>query len=121
MIRILGVQRAEPGREEFVLLQNQGAMRVLLRGHVLLADDSIGNKDLLAYAFDDEVHVMPGNYVLLKTGPCARRWCMGPEGHRVYYTSMGRPQPQWSLCEGPVHLLAPQHTYCGRALEPLHA
>lgn len=121
MIRILGVQRAEHGREEIVLLQNQGSMRVLLRGHVLLADDSIGTGELLAYAFDDEVHIMPGNYVLLKTSPCTRRWTMGPEGHRVYYTSMERTKPHWSRTEGAIHLLARQHTYCGRSLEQLLA
>lgn len=118
MIRIVGLQRGTQGQDEFVLLQNQGGMRVVLRGHVLLAEDSIDGGELLAFAFPDDVAVMPGNYVLLKTAPCLKRWCMGPEGHRVYYTSMGKSRSYWSRAEGALHLLAPQHTFGARALEP---
>ena len=41
MIRIVGIQRAERPEEEFVLLQNQGGMRLNLRGHVILTDAAV--------------------------------------------------------------------------------
>lgn len=70
MIRIVGVQRASNPQKEFILLQNQGSLRLTLRGHLVASDQAIRNSDLAigAHAFSDDVAIGPGMYVLLHTG-----------------------------------------------------
>jgi hypothetical protein len=70
VIRIVGLQRNESTTQEFILLQNQGSLRLSLRGHVIVSDAAIENSDLsfAAHAFNDDVQVPPGMYVLLSTG-----------------------------------------------------
>lgn len=117
MIRIVGVQRHEDPRQEFVLLQNQGAMRVNLRGHALLAecsmDDPSGFQE--AYILRDDVYLMPGQYVLVRTSPGTSRWDMRVEGYVTYYTHLNRESSVWDRLGGRIHLLAPQHSYSHRA------
>lgn len=119
MIRIVGVQRSENIGQEFVLLQNQGSMRVHLKGHAVIADSALldGPASSAVHLFSDEVDVMPGQFVLLRTCPGNGHWTMTNEGQRVYYTHMERLNPVWSRALGPVHVLAPQHTFCERSAE----
>ncbi len=119
MVRIVGIQRSDDPRQEFVLLQNQGSMRVALRGYAVIADVALtgGATSPAAHFFSDDVGVMPGQYVLLRTAPARPGWSMTTEGQRVYTASMERLSPVWSHLSGPVHVLAPQHTYCERTGE----
>lgn len=118
MVRIVGVQRSDDSSKEFVLLQNQGSLRANLRGITLIAGCTVGSSQPALYVFPDDVDVAPGNFVLLKTGPCAGRWCLTSDGQRVFYTGMGRREPFWSRFRGEVHLLGIQHTFCERSPEP---
>jgi hypothetical protein len=121
MIRIVGVQKSEKPGQEFVLLQNQGSMRIRLRGHAVVADSAL-SEDGVSYAvhlFSDDVEVLPGWYVLLRTSRGEPRWSSTSEGQRVFYTYMNRAEPVWRRTEGHLHVLAPQHSYVERAAEAL--
>lgn len=112
MVRIVGVQRSEDVAQEFVLLQNQGSMRVSLRGHAVVAESAHGtDRPVAAYVLPDVVDLMPGQYALLRTGRGRPKWSHTDDGFHIYYTYIGREAPVWSDQQGPFHLLAPQHTY----------
>lgn len=119
MIRIVGVQRSDNIGQEFVLLQNQGSMRVNLKGHAIVAEAALmdGPASAGVHLFADEVDVMPGQFVLLRTCPGNSHWTTTNEGQRVYYTHMERLNPVWERFTGPFHILAPQHSFCERPLE----
>jgi hypothetical protein len=116
LIRIVGIEKNENPEKEFVLLQNQGGLRINLRGHLVLTEEALGAGDLgnAAHIFSDDTFIPPGMYVLLSTGRGTPRWLRTKDGAMVYYAYMGRPRPVWSGFEGPVHLLSMQHTYTGR-------
>lgn len=121
MLRIVGVQRSSAADQEFILLQNQGSLRVNLRGHVLLSELALAAGDLapFSYAFCDEEFVAPGVYVVLSTGIGGAHWAKTKDGTYVLRTYMNRSEPLWSRCSGPVHLLARQHTFTERSSESL--
>ncbi len=116
MIRIVGLQRNESAAQEFVLLQNQGSLRLNLRGHLVLSEVAIDEGDLTnaAHIFNDEALIPPGMYVLLFTGAGTPRWARTKDGALVYYAFMNRSQPVWERCTGPVHLLSTQHSFSER-------
>lgn len=120
MIRIVGLQRHEDPTQEFVLLQNQGGMRVNLRGHALMAESTIDNSAGLqdVFVINEDVSLQPGQYALVRTCHTSGRWCNKAEGYSVYYLGLGRAVSIWNDIPGPVHLLAPQHTFAERG-EPL--
>lgn len=117
MIRIVGLQRNESTAQEFVLLQNQGSLRLSLRGHLIVSDAAIESADLsfAAHAFNDDVQVPPGMYILLATGRGAPRWTRTKEGALVYYAYMNRDTAVWDRVAGPLHILNTQHTFAERA------
>ncbi len=117
MIRIVGLQRNESTAQEFVLLQNQGSLRLSLRGHLVVSDAAIEHSDLsfAAHAFNDDVQVPPGMYILLATGRGNPRWVRTKEGALVYYAYMNRDTSVWERASGSVHVLCPQHTFAERA------
>jgi hypothetical protein len=117
MLRIIGLQRADHAEQEFILLQNQGSMRVTLRGHSVLGEAAFVHGDLAGngYAFSEDIQVPPGQYVILFTGTGISRWTKTKDNHMVYHVYMGRRAPFWSAQPLPLHLLAPQHTYTERA------
>lgn len=121
MIRIVGIQKDDNIGREFVLLQNHGSMRVNLRGHAIVSEAALvdGTQSPAVHLFSDDVSIMPGQFVLLRTCPGSSHWSTTNEGQRVYYTHMGRLGPVWCRSEGPVHVLAPQHSFCERATEAL--
>jgi len=121
MIRIVGVQRSENIGQEFILLQNQGSMRVYLKGHAVLADAALidGASSPAVHLFADEVDVLPGQYILLRTCPGSAHWSATNEGQRVYHTYMARLGPVWVRFPVPFHVLAPQHSYSERQAEAL--
>src|SRR5262249_39171306 len=121
MIRIVGVQRSDHTGQEFVLLQNQGSMRVNLKGHALVAEAALvgGTDSHAVHLFSDDVNISAGQFVLLRTGHGESHWTCTAEGQRVYYTYMARLAPVWINVPGSLHLLAPQHSYSERTLEAI--
>ncbi len=116
MIRIVGLQRNESTTQEFVLLQNQGSLRLNLRGHLVVSETAIEDSDLsvAAHAFSDDILVPPGMYVLLFTGSGVARWARTKDGALVYYAFMNRDFAVWDRAAGPLHVLCPQHTFTER-------
>lgn len=116
MIRIVGVQRNDSPGEEFVLFQNQGTLREVLRGHVVLSELALENGQHieLSHVFRDEEQVPSGMYVILYTGRGKPRWARTKENALVYFTYMNRDESVWTNCTGPLHLLVKQHSYAAR-------
>jgi hypothetical protein len=113
VLRIVGVQKNAFAEQEFVLLQNQGSMRISLRGHVVLSECAVDSGDLgiTAHAFKDEVNVPPGMYVILFSGIGTPRWAKTKDGAMVYYSYMRREASVWTRSDGPLHVLNRVHTY----------
>jgi hypothetical protein len=116
VLRIVGVQKNAFAEQEFVLLQNQGSMRISLRGHVVLSECAVNTGDLgiTAHAFKDDVNVPPGMYVILFSGSGVPRWAKTKDGAMVYYSYMGREASVWNRGTGPLHVLNKIHTYAER-------
>lgn len=121
MIRIVGIQRSEEPNSEFVLLQNQGSRRLSLRGHVVLSEGALSTGDLSvgAHCFTEEEQMASGMYTMLITGCGENRWGRTKDGATIYLCYMNRTKPIWQNYPGPVHVLAPQHTYTERSVEHL--
>lgn len=117
MLRIVGVQRNDNPVEEFVLLQNQGHMRVSLHGHLLVAESAYQEVplDRCAYAFSDDEFIPPSLFVILSTATGQPHWGKTKDGSYVYYTYMNRASGFWNGCSLPLHILAPQHTFVDRS------
>jgi hypothetical protein len=116
VIRIVGVQRSAQVTKEFVLLQNQGSLRLNLRGHLIASENAIHSADLTfaAHAFSDDVLIPPGMYVILFSGSGVPKWTKSKDGSLVYYTFMNRSHSVWENAAGPINLLNTQHTYAER-------
>ena len=119
MIRIVGLQRHDDIAKEFVLLQNQGSMKVALKGHVVAAQSVVDGGELLdaIHIFTDDVEVLPGMYVLLRTCPGVGHWNHTHDRYSTYYGYMHRLTPVWLKQSGAVHVMAPQHRYVERKSE----
>jgi hypothetical protein len=113
LIRIVGLQRNAVPDKEFVLLQNQGGLRASIRGHVVASEVAFHAGDLGggSHAFNDDVLVPPGMYVILYTGNGSPRWARTKDGQMVYYTYMNRSSAVWDSLPGAVHVLSTHHTY----------
>lgn len=116
MIRIVGVQRSAIPEKEFVLLQNQGSLRLKLRGHVLVSDACLEASDLAlgSHAFSDEELIPAGMFVLLFSGCGTPKWAKTKENQLVYYAYMNKRGPVWENAPGAVHILSTHHTYTER-------
>jgi len=116
VIRIVGVQRNEMPEKEFILLQNQGSLRINLKGHVIASESAIAASDLsfAAHAFSEDTLIPPGMYVLLSTGAGEPRWTRTKDGAMLYYSYMNRPSSVWDRTSGAVHILSLQHSYVDR-------
>jgi hypothetical protein len=119
MVRIVGVQRHEEIGSEFVLLQNQGSMKVNLKGHVVAAQSVVDAGDVseAIHIFSDDVFVLPGMYVLLRTCSGVGHWNHTHDRYSTYYAYMHRRTPVWSRHVGPLHVMAPQHKWVERKPE----
>jgi len=116
MLRIVGVQRSSEANQEFLLLQNQGGLRLNLRGVTVLSDRVVesGRLEGACHVFSDEVSIPPGAFVLLRTGTGEPKWTKTRDGAMVYAAFMGRSHGVWWESDGPVHVSAPHHTYAER-------
>ena len=122
MIRIVGIQRDENPDNEFVLLQNQGALRLRLRGHLVLSDSALESGQLTpgAHVFGDDELVPAGMYVMLRTGHGEGKWSRTKEGAMIYHAFMNSDASVWTFTEGSLHLLNTQHTYTERGVRTHH-
>ena len=120
MLRIVGVHRHDSPEREFVLLQNQGSMRVNLKGHVLMSESAFEGAHLceVSHVFADDVSISPGLYVVLYSGSGNPGWRKTKDGTTVFNSYAGWDAPIWSRSSLPLHLLNTQHTYAERG-EPL--
>jgi len=119
MIRIVGVQRHEDISKEFILLQNQGSMRVNLKGHIVAVQSVLDGEtpnDAIHF-FNDDIDVLPGMYVLLRTCSGVSHWNHSQDAYSTYYGFMQRRTPIWFRQTGPMHIMAPQHTWVERKTE----
>jgi len=116
MLRIVGLHRGNSAESEFLLLQNQGSLRVTLKGHVVMAERAVLRADLCEYAhvFRDDESIHPGLYALLSTGFGEGHWGKTKDGSHVYHAYANRSGLLWSDCEGPIHVLSPCHSYTER-------
>jgi hypothetical protein len=114
MIRIVGVQRSEVPNQEFVLLQNQGNMRELLRGRALIEDGAFHEQSGGIHLFADDVRIGPGQFVMLRSCVGEPHWGTSKDGAIVYFTYAGRKAPIWSTAAQAVHLLSADHTHTPR-------
>jgi hypothetical protein len=105
-----------------MLLQNQGNLRVQLRGHVLLCDHAISQRDGSgSFVFADEAIIPPGAYVLLHSGIGISKWARTRDGALVFHTFMDRESPYWLHESGPIHVLSAHHTFVERGATQLIA
>lgn len=120
MLRIVGVQRNEYPEKEFVLLQNQGSMRINLRGHALLSESAFNDRHLceVSHVFREDLLLAPGLYVVLYSGEGSNGWRKTRDGQTVYHAYMNSGESVWNECSMPLHVLNTQHTYAERR-EPL--
>lgn len=120
MLRIVGMQRDTNPDREFVLLQNQGALRVQLRGHVVMAEDHIdGAQPHAIHVMTDDVAIPTGKFVLLATGAGKPRWTQARDGVPVFLCYMGRLRSVWNDCGGAISVLGVQHSYMERRDMPI--
>jgi len=121
MIRIVGVQRNENISQEFVLLQNQGNMRLNLRGYALIAESAIDETPGLQEAFviSENIDIPAGHHVAIRTGSGQSGWCHKHDGYHVYHLFLGRNTPIWGRLQGDVILLAPSHKFSDKIIEKL--
>jgi hypothetical protein len=117
MLRVVGVQPHEQVGMEFVLLQNQGHMRLILRGHAVLSESAVDqqNFDCAGHLFSEEESIAPGLFVMLSSGQGEPHWGRTKDGATVYHTYMGRNRSIWNHHAGPIHVLSVQHTYIDRS------
>lgn len=120
MLRIVGVHRHDSAEREFVLLQNQGSMRVHLKGHALISESAFEGAHLceVSHVFSDDLFIAPGQYVVLYSGAGTPGWRKTKDGTTVYNGYAGSGLPIWSRCSLPIHILNTQHSYVERG-EPL--
>ena len=116
MLRIVGVHRSEIVEQEFLLLQNQGSLRVCLKAHVVLAERAVteGSLSRFAHVFSEEESIHPGLFALLSTGAGLPHWGKTRDGSHVYHAYAGLREPLWNACEGPIHILSPCHSFSER-------
>ncbi len=117
MLRVVGVQPHESEGLEFVLLQNQGHMRLILRGHAVFSETAISGGDIhnAGHIFSEEESIGPGLFVMLSTGCGEPHWGRTKDGAYVFHTYMDRTSPVWQHCSAPFHVLGVQHTYIDRS------
>ncbi|RYG28709.1 hypothetical protein EON81_28040, partial [bacterium] len=92
MLRIVGVQKSERVQHEFVLLQNQGGLRMGLMGHAVMAGGLVDGETFAqapdVHVFSEEEQIPAGTFVMLSTGPGTTRWAITKDGQRILHVYM---------------------------------
>ena|SRR5438477_12336107 len=116
MLRIIGIQRSDDAQGEFVLLHNQGILKVQLRGHMVADEEGLLNLDPdRMFSFTDEELIPAGCYVILVSGEGIGGWRKSADGSHIYHVYWNRRTPAWADEESPMHLLNIVHTNRPRA------
>lgn len=114
MLRIVGVQSGDEACDEFVLLQNQGVLKIHLRGTILTDEFALCGGEGFSrdrmFVFSDDVVVPPSAYVMVVTGPGRDGWSRSRDGSPVYFAYWNRSKPVWSQASAPLHVLGVLHT-----------
>jgi len=115
MIRIVGIQHHENVDREFVLLQNQCSMRILLRGHALVSENALRDNNWTwgSHFFTDETHIPPSMYVMVHSGRGEPYWGRSKDGSLVFHTYLYRRESVWFDCST-LHILKTQHSFSER-------
>ncbi len=116
MLRIVEVHRNPDTQNEYIVLQNHGALKIGLKGHMIANEDAIcaGSHDN-TFAFSDEVQIPASCYVLLITGRGTNGWHRDPDSKPVYCVFLNRQESIWTKEQGPIHLLNVVHTSLPRS------
>ena len=121
MLRIVGVQKDANPDKEFVLLQNQGSLKVNLRGHVVMSEAAMVSGSLYStsHVFTEEVSIPPGQFVIAVSGTGESRWKRTKDGGNVFHAYLNQDSPIWIRLSGPIHVLSTTHTYADRPVDHL--
>lgn len=113
MLRIVGINRHPEVEREFVLLQNQGGLRVNLRGHIVMAEACVNEGEPLdcLHILTEDVVIPPGAFVILYTGVGESKWTRTKDQSLAYYCHIGKEQSIWDRRPGAIHVLSIQHSY----------
>lgn len=111
MIRIVAIEHAAQPEGEFILFQNQGSMREILRGHCVMSERCLNGETGTSYAFPEDEPIPSGAFIMLRTGYGQPRWGRTRDGAQIYVTFMGQDQHAWDETAGVIHILKVQHTY----------
>jgi hypothetical protein len=116
MLRIIGLQRSEDPQSEFVLLQNQGHLRIRLRGHGVLSETTYlePESEPIWHLFHEEESIPAGMFVMLVTGCGEPAWGRSRDGSNVYHTFMNSASGIWIAASCPLHVLSTCHSYVSR-------
>lgn len=118
MIRIVGVQPSENIGQEFILLQNQGNMRINLKGYALVAESTLLDPPGLQTVFvvNEDITIPPGHHAAIRTNSGQSGWCHKHDGYHIYHFFLNRSSQLWE--EGStVHLLTPTHKFATKKVE----
>jgi hypothetical protein len=115
MLRIAGIQRHSDPDQEFVLLRNQGLMKIQLRGHMIADEEAFGGPRLSdrVFVFTDDVVIPPCAYVMMITGRGENGWGKSADGSLVYYAYWGKARAIWADDACPIHVLGVLHSKPG--------
>ncbi len=114
MLRIVGMQKSPNPENEFVLIQNQGSMRVRLKGHALLmapCSQNQAEQQVSFFALLSEEKIFPGGFVLVSSGMGRDGYAKTVDGSQIVRIFCNQSQSLWSRFEGELSILAPQHTF----------
>jgi hypothetical protein len=112
MLRIAGIQRHADPDQEFVLLKNQGLLKVNLRGHMIADENAFSGARLSerVFVFSEEVILPPGAYAMVVTGKGESGWGRSTDGSLVYYAFWRKREPVWTDESSPIHVLGVLHS-----------
>lgn len=113
MLRIVGMQRSSDPEKEFVLVQNQGSMRIELRGHALMfiPDVNTSGAGVRFFPLLNSERVVPGGFVLISSGHGRDGLAKTIDGSQILRLFANQSKPLWSEESGNLSILATQHTF----------
>lgn len=109
MLRVVAVQRDADPEREFILLQNQSALRLQLRDHVLLFSGLIGSRIL--HIFTDDEFIFGSAFVQLRQGVGQPHWARTRDGSAIYVVNLGERIPLSTDPSDEIKLLKPCHSF----------
>lgn len=109
MLRVVAVQRDIDPSREFILLQNQSALRVPLRDHVLLCSGL--HQSQIIHVFTEDENILGSTYVQLRFGSGPSGWARTRDGSAVFVVFAGDTRLLSSSPDEEIRLLRPCHSF----------